>query len=165
MKNAPIAASVACLRGFIHHIREETLGIKQISAFVENQPGRFKRLTDILEKADVSIRGFSLADTADFGIVRLVVDRPEEAIAALEAAGVLVRSTDLICIELPDKPGALDHVFTVIAEASLNVEYAYSLVSTYIVLKVDDIEQAKASLADQPIKLVSQEDLKKPVSC
>ncbi len=140
------------------------MGIKQISAFVENQPGRFKRLTDILEKAQVSIRGFSLADTADFGIVRLVVDKPDEAVAALEGAGTLVRSTDLICIELPDNPGALDHVFTVIAEAKLNVEYAYSLVSTYIVLKVNDIEQAKAMLADQPVKLVSQEELKQPLS-
>jgi hypothetical protein len=141
------------------------MGIKQISAFVENHPGRFKRLTDILGKADVSIRGFSLADTADFGIVRLVVDKPEEALDALSDAGVLVKLTELLCIELSDMPGALDQVFDAIAKAELNVEYAYSLVSTYIALKVDDIEQAKQSLLGQSVRLITQADLLRPLNC
>lgn len=143
------------------------MGIKQISAFVENQPGRFKRLTDIIEKANVSIRGFALADTADFGIVRLIVDKPKEAFDALESAGVLITSTDLLCIELPDNPGALDHVFSAVAQAGINVEYAYSLVSTYIAMKVEDIEQAKKSLEaieGEPIRLITQSDLQMPLN-
>ncbi len=140
------------------------MGIKQISAFVENHPGRFKRLTDILEKADVSIRGFALADSADFGIVRLIVDKPDAALEALTSEGVLVKAADLLCIELPDKPGALDQVFDAVAQAELNVEYAYSLVSTYIALKVDDIEKAKQLLVGKPVRLITQADLQKPLN-
>jgi hypothetical protein len=136
------------------------MGVTQISVFVENQPGRINRLTDILEQTDVSIRGFSLADTADFGIARFVLDKPKEALAALEAAGALIKTTELLCVELPDSPGALDHVFSVVAAAGINVEYAYSLVSTYVVLKVSDIQQAQALLVEQPIRLIEQDDLR-----
>jgi hypothetical protein len=136
------------------------MSIMQISAFVENLPGRMGRLTDILEKADVNIRGFSLMDTADFGIARFVVDNPEKALAAFEEAGVLIRTTEMLCIELPDKPGTLDRVFTDIGDEGINVDYAYSLVSTYVVLKVDDVEHAEALLAKQPFRLVEQDDLR-----
>jgi hypothetical protein len=135
------------------------MGITQISVFIENQPGHVSRLTDIFEKADVSIRGFLLADTVDFGIARFVVDKPEEALEALEAAGALITTAELLCIELPDKPGALDHVFTTVANAGINVEYAYSLVSTYVALRVNDIERAQALLAGQPVRLIGQDDL------
>jgi hypothetical protein len=140
------------------------MGVTQISVFVENQPGHMSRLTNILEQADASIRGFSLADTADFGIARFVVDRPQEALAALEAASFLARTTELLCIELPDRPGALDHVFSAVAAADINVEYAYSLVSTYVALKVSDIRQAEALLVGQPIRLITQDDLRKPLT-
>jgi hypothetical protein len=139
------------------------MGVTQISVFVENQLGRVDRLTDILLKADVSIRGFSLADTADFGIARFVVDKPEQALAAFEAAGALIKTTELLCIELPDKPGALAHVFSAVAAAGINIEYAYSLVSTYVALKVNEIEQAEALLAGQPVRLVEQSDMRKPL--
>jgi hypothetical protein len=135
------------------------VGVTQISVFVENLPGRVSRLTDVLEKANVSIRGFSLADTADFGIARFVVDKPDEALRAFEEAGALIKMTELLCIELPDQPGALDHVFAAVAAAGINVEYAYSLVSTYVALKVSDLEQAEALLAKQPIRLIGHDDL------
>ncbi|MDR2587717.1 MAG: hypothetical protein LBC23_05610 [Coriobacteriales bacterium] len=135
------------------------MGVTQIGVFLENQPGHVSRLTDVLEKAGVSIRGFSLADTTDFGIARFVVDKPAEALEALRAAGALTAVTELLCIELPDEPGALDHVFSAVANAGLNVEYAYSLVSTYVALKVGDIQQAQALLAGQPIRLIEQDDL------
>ena len=139
------------------------MGISQISVFVENQTGRVSRLTGILEKADVSIRGFSLADTADFGIARFVLDKPEQALAALSEAGFLAKTTELLCIELPDKPGALDHVFSVVAEAGINVEYAYSLVSTYVALRVNDIKRAEEALQGQPLRLVDQSELALPL--
>jgi hypothetical protein len=136
------------------------MGVTQVSVFVENQPGRVKRLTDILERTEVSIRGFSLADTADFGIARFIVDRPEEAIAAFKEAGVLLKTTELLCIELLDEPGALGQVFSAVASADINVEYSYSLVSTYVVLKVGDIKQAQALLAKHPIRFIEQDDLR-----
>jgi hypothetical protein len=139
------------------------MGVTQISVFVENQLGRVDRLTDILLKANVSIRGFSLADTADFGIARFVVDKPEQALAAFEAAGALIKTTELLCIELPDKPGALAHVFSAVADAGINIEYAYSLVSTYVALKVNEIERAEALLVDQPVRLAEQSDMRKPL--
>jgi hypothetical protein len=140
------------------------MSITQISVFVENQPGHVNRLTAILEKADVSIRGFSLADTEDFGIARFVVDNPDGALAAFEAAGVLARTTELLCIALPDKPGALGHVFSAVAGANINIEYAYSLVSTYVALKVSDIYQAETLLLEQPVKLIGQNDLQESFS-
>jgi hypothetical protein len=141
------------------------MAIKQLSVFVENKAGRLARVTTILQAAGVSIRGFSLADTADFGIVRIVVDKPEVAGGALVEAGLLARMTDLLCIELPDTPGALDEIFSAVGAADLNVEYAYSLVSTYVALKVADLDitQAEALLADQPVRLVSQEELTQPL--
>jgi len=137
------------------------MGILQISVFIENKTGRLNRLTDLLEKSQISIRGFSLADTADFGIARFIVDKPLEAQEALRAAGFLTKTTLLLCMELPDRPGALDHVFTVVAEAGISVEYAYSLVSTYVALKVDDIERAEELLREQPVKLVEQSELER----
>ena len=140
------------------------MGISQISVFIENRTGRISRLTNILEKADVSIRGFSLADTTDFGIARFVVDKPDQAQTALSAAGFLVKSAELLCIELPDRPGALDHVFSVVAEAGIDVEYAYSLVSTYVALKVSDIRYAEDILSKQPVRLVEQSELARPIT-
>jgi hypothetical protein len=138
------------------------MGVTQVSVFVENQQGRVHRFTNILEKAGVSIRGFSLADTADFGIARFVVDKPKEALTALKDAGALIKTTELLCIELPDKPGALGQVFAAVAASDINVEYAYSLVSTYVALKVDDIRRAEKLLAEQPVRLIEQEDLQRP---
>ena len=135
------------------------MGVLQISVFVENKTGRVNRLTEILEREDISIRGFSLADTTDFGIARFVVDKPQQAQEALGKAGFLVKATELLCMELPDKPGALDHVFSVVAQADINVEYAYSLVSTYVALKVSDIRRAEEILAEQPVRLVEQSEL------
>jgi hypothetical protein len=140
------------------------MSITQISVFVENQPGHVNRLTAILEKADVSIRGFSLADTEDFGIARFVVDKPDEALAAFKEVGVLARTTELLCVALSDRPGALGHVFSAAADANINIEYAYSLVSTYVALKVSDIRQAEALLLEQPIKLIGQDDLQESFS-
>lgn len=135
------------------------MSVRQISVFVENSPGRVSRLTELLEQAGVSIRGFQLADTVDFGIARFIVDKPEAAELALRGAGVLTKSAALLCIELPDTPGALDQVFRAVAAANINVEYGYSLVSTYVVFKVDDIERAESLLADQPIRFIEQDEL------
>jgi hypothetical protein len=139
------------------------MSVRQISVFVENAPGRVTRLTDVIERAGVSIRGFQLADTVDFGIARFVVDKPEEAEVALRGAGVLTKSAALLCIELPDTPGALDQVFSAVAAADINIEYGYSLVSTYVVFKVDDIERAEALLAGQAIRFIDQSELEMPL--
>jgi len=139
------------------------MSIKQISVFLENQAGHVGRVTHVLERNGISIRGFQLADTADYGIARLVVDLPEAAEAALSGAGFLVRSSELLCIELPDTPGALGTVLTSVGAADINIEYAYSLVSTYVAFKVADIAVAEQQLVGQPIRLVSQEEIARVV--
>jgi hypothetical protein len=87
-------------------------------------------ITDVLGRAGVNIRGFSVSDTADYGIVRLVVDDPDAALKALQDAGFTVKESDVICIDLPDHPGGLAGVLKVVANAGVNIEYVYSLIST-----------------------------------
>ena len=133
--------------------------VKQLSVFIENKAGRVSEVTGILGTHDVNIRGFSVADTADYGILRLIVDKPEEAVAALKAEGFTVRETDVICVYLDDVPGSLARVLSMVAGAGVNVEYLYSLVSTYVVLNVSDADAAIRQLEGTPVRLVSQEEM------
>lgn len=133
--------------------------VKQLSVFIANEAGRVSEVTGLLGENDVNIRGFSVSDTADYGILRLVVDRPDEALAVLKGAGFTVREDDVICIDLPDKPGGLAGVLKIVAEAGVNIEYVYSLVSTYVVINVVDVDRALTMLGDRPVKLVGQDEI------
>jgi len=136
-----------------------TVNVKQLSVFIENKAGRVSEVTDVLGRAGLNIRGFSVSDTVDYGIVRLVVDDPDRAVQVLHAAGFAVKANDVLCVELPDRPGGLAGVLKVVSDAGVNIEYVYSLISTYVVINVSDIDRAVALLADKPVKLVSQEDI------
>lgn len=133
--------------------------VKQISVFIENKSGRVSEVTGILGDAGVNIRGFSVSDTADYGILRLVVDKPEDAERALKAAGFTVRVDDVICIDVPDVPGGLASVLKVVSAAGVNIEYVYSLVATLVVINVADVNRALRLLEGRPVRLVSQEDI------
>ena len=133
--------------------------VHQLSVFIENKSGRVSEVTDILGDNGVNIRGFSVSDTAEYGILRLVVDRPEEGMAALKTAGFTVKESDVICIKLEDTPGALAKVLKIVSGAGVNIEYVYSLVSTYIVINVTDVDRALRLLEDQPVQLVSHEEI------
>ncbi len=136
------------------------MSIKQISVFVESQPGHLKRNLDILQEAGVSIRGFSCSDTGDYGIVRFVVDDPEKGCAVLKDRGAAVALTDVVCLELVDKPGELARVFGILANAKINITYSYSLIATYIVFRVDDPEAVEKLLGNHDIRLINQDELK-----
>jgi len=133
--------------------------VKQLSVFIANESGRVSEVTGILGEADVNIRGFSVSDTAEFGILRLVVDAPERAHELLSEQGFTVRVDDVICIDLPDQPGGLARVLRIVAEAGVNIEYVYSLVSTFVVINVADVDRALHLLGDKPVRLVSQADI------
>ena len=135
------------------------MNVKQLSVFIENKAGRVSEITEVLGGAGVNIRGFSVSDTTDYGIVRLVVDDPDAGLAALHAAGFTVKESDVICIDLPDRPGGLAGVLKVVSEAGVNIEYVYSLISTYVVINVADIDRALSLLEGQPVVLVSQEEI------
>ncbi len=133
--------------------------VRQLSVFISNQSGRISEVTGLLGEHDINIRGFSVADTADYGILRVVVDDPEKAHSVLKDAGFTVREDDVICVNLPDTPGALSRVLKLVSDAGVNIEYIYSLVSTYVVINVDDADRALQLLEDKPVELVSQEEI------
>ena len=135
------------------------MNVKQLSVFIENKAGRVSEVTDQLGRAGVNIRGFSVSDTADYGIIRLVVNDPDRGLEVLRDAGFAVKSNDVLCVELPDHPGGLASVLKVVSEAGVNIEYVYSLIGTYVVINVADIDRAVGLLRDKPVALVSQEEI------
>lgn len=135
------------------------VNVQQLSVFIENKTGRVSEVSDVLGGVGVNIRGFSVSDTVDYGIVRLVVDDPEKARTALQDAGFTVRVSEVLCINLPDHPGGLAGVLKTVSSAGVNIEYVYSLISTYVVINVADIDRAVVLLKDTPVELVSQEEI------
>lgn len=135
------------------------MNVRQLSVFIENKAGRVSEVTDVLGKSGVNIRGFSVSDTAEYGIVRLIVDDPDEGRSALHEAGFTVKESDVLCLNLPDHPGGLASVLRIVSDAGVNIEYVYSLISTYVVINVADIDRALTLLKDKPVELVSQEDM------
>ncbi len=133
--------------------------VRQLSVFIENKSGRVSEITGLLGEAGVNIRGFSVSDTAEYGILRLIVDKVDQAKEVLKSAGFTIREDDVICIDLPDKPGGLAGVLKIVAEAGVNIEYVYSLIATYVVVNVADVERAVHLLSDRPVRLVTQEEI------
>ncbi|WP_290596572.1 MULTISPECIES: ACT domain-containing protein [unclassified Archaeoglobus] len=121
--------------------------IKQISVFVENKPGRLAAITEKLYENNINIRAFTIAEAGDFGIIRMVVDRTEEAYTALKEAGFTVRLTNVIAVEVEDEPGSLHKIAKALGDAGINIEYVYAFTSeehkALIIFRVSDEERAK----------------------
>lgn len=138
--------------------------MKQISVFVENQPGSLMRVTSALKEAKVNIRATASFDTPEFGIMRLVVDRPEQAKEYLTSQGFVVRLQDVIGAELKDEKGNLDQMLRVIAEGGISISYIYSFVirenkAPVMVFHSDDNEKARAVLKKAGIPLVDDGEM------
>jgi len=121
------------------------MSIQQISVFLENKTGRLADVTRIIADAGVNIRAISIADTADFGILRLIVDKPSEAAESLSRGGFTTRMTDVLAIEIPDRPGSLAQVMEAFKETGVNIEYLYASLekdcsTAAVIFKVEDIE-------------------------
>ena len=132
------------------------MAVAQLSVFIESKVGHLKRVLEVFVENDISVKGYALSDTGDYGIARFVVDKPQRAFEVLE--GMAVKQADVLCLKLIDEPGELVRVFDVIAQQDMNVKYSYSLISTYIAVGVEDVARAEAALAEQPVELVSQVD-------
>ena len=133
--------------------------IKQISVFIENKPGVLVAITGALGKAGVDMRALSLADTQDFGILRMIVDDTAKAKAAIAEIGCVTSVTDVIAAEIPDTPGAMTELVSKVSETGLNIEYMYAFVSpitkkAYTVLRIKDVDGAVAALKEKGIVLV-----------
>ncbi len=139
--------------------------VRQISVFLENRAGRLAFVLDTVAKASINIRTMSLADTSDFGIVRLIVDDVDAAMAALRAAGCTAAITDVLAIEVADRPGGLAEVLDTIAKANLNVEYMYAFTSriadrAFVVFRFEDIDAALAALKDSPVTILTPDQIR-----
>ena len=137
--------------------------IKQISIFVENQPGKLAELTRLLADADIDLRTLSLADTCDFGILRVIVNKPDETEQLLKANEWTYKIADVIGVKLPDRPGGVAEVLEVINEANVNVEYMYAFVNRIpgradTVFRVDDIETTVNALRSKGIEILTPEE-------
>lgn len=138
--------------------------IRQISVFVENQPGSMMRVTDVLNEAHVNIRAISTFDTPEFGIMRLVVDDPVRAKESLTEKGFVTRITEVIGAELKDEKGNLNEMLKILADGKINVNYIYSFViregkAPVMVFHTDDFQKAEKVLADAEVKLVEEKEL------
>jgi hypothetical protein len=142
------------------------MNIRQLSLFLENRPGQLRVPCQVLGDAGIDILTMSLADTQQFGILRLVVKDWERAKRALEAAGVVVNVTDVLAVEVPDRPGGLASVLESFEKAGLGIEYMYALAAARergkyatLVFRLADPDRAARLLAEAGVKLVSSEEL------
>ena len=135
--------------------------VTQLSVFLDNTAGRLAEVTRILGEHNVNIRGFSVADTADFGILRLIVNDEPAAVAALRDAKFTVHEGPIILAKVPDVPGGFARALTGFATQGLNVEYAYAIVQSIIAFGVEDIAAGEAVLQSEGIPLVTAAELKK----
>lgn len=137
------------------------MSVRQISTFLQSKPGHLARILELFEAAKVNVRGYSVSDTGDYGVGRFIVDDPDAAIRVLEGEGAAHAETEVLCLRLLDEPGNLAAVMATLAECNVNVSYSYSMISTYIVIKCDDIEAAVDALSATSLTLVDQEDIRR----
>jgi hypothetical protein len=133
--------------------------IQQISVFLENKTGRLADVTKLIAGAGVNIRAISIADTADFGILRLIVDKPAEAAEAISKGGFTTRMTDVLAVEIPDQPGSLAKVMAIFKDTGVNIEYLYASLekdcsTAVVIFKVEDIEHGMKIVEEHKLTAV-----------
>src|SRR5512147_1798615 len=132
--------------------------VEQISAFIENKSGRLAEVAGILAEAGINIRALALAETPDFGILRLIVNDTEKARQALKDAGFTVSKTEVVAVEVPDRPGGLAIILNTIRDAGINVEYMYAFVeksgeNAIVIFRFGEIGKAIATLREAGIRI------------
>lgn len=137
---------------------------KQLSVFLENKAGRLSSVTRALGEAGINIRALSIADTSDFGILRIIVNDPERAYKILKEAGFTVSETEVIAVRVQDSPGGLASVLEQMSEANLNIEYLYAFLGTseddaLVIFKVEDIKKARIAFTEKGIKFLEEKEL------
>ena len=138
--------------------------VEQIAVFLENKSGRLAEITSILAENDINIRALSVADTADFGILRLIVDKVEKAKVVLKENGFTVGKTNVIAGEVPDRTGGLASVLKVVEKAGLNVEYMYAFVNktgedAVLIFRFDTMDKAIETLQQSGFKILTGEQI------
>jgi hypothetical protein len=138
--------------------------VEQISIFIENKSGRLAKISRILSESGINIRALSLADTSDFGILRLIVNDVEKAKSVLKECGFTVNKTEVVAVEVPDQPGGLSHILDVLDAEQINVEYMYAFGersggNAVIVFRFDDTDKAIRALTGSDVHILQGEQL------
>lgn len=138
--------------------------IKQLSVFVENKKGKLEFITRKLAENDVDISSLALADTTDFGVLRIIVDKPDVAYRALSEAGVVVKISDVVAVAMDDVPGGVSSALKVVSDNDINIEYVYACVGktagkALMVIKPDELEKAEAVLYQAGYGKISPADI------
>jgi len=138
--------------------------VQQVSVFLENKAGRLAEVTGILSEAGVNLRALALADTSDFGVLRLIVDDHQKAETALKTAGFTVSKTDVVAVAVDDRPGGLHHILTLLNRNGINIEYMYAFVqpngdNAVIIFRFDRIAAAVDILAGAGIAPIAGDRL------
>jgi hypothetical protein len=138
--------------------------VEQISVFLENKAGRLSEVTGILYEANINIRALSLADTSDFGVLRLIVDNNTKAVNTLKENGFTVGRTEVIAVEVTDKPGGLHNILELLRGAGLNVEYMYSYVrssrqNAVMIFRLDNVPGAIDILQQKNVAVLDSDQL------
>ena len=140
------------------------MNIHQISVFLENRSGQLAEITRLLAEANVDIRALSIAETADYGLARMIVDDSAKASSILLQHGDILSMTPVWAVEVPDRPGGLAEMLGILAENHVDVEYMYSLFThkdghAYMVMRVSDEPRFLSTLGDRKIKIMTKEEL------
>jgi hypothetical protein len=140
------------------------VGVEQLSIFLENKSGGLADVIDVLALRGINLRALSVADEADFGILRLIVDDTEAALAALKEAGAVARRTSVVAVEVPDRPGGLAGVLSALRAAAINVEYMYAFPvkagqGAIVVFRFDDEPAALAALRAAGARILEARDV------
>lgn len=141
------------------------MAVKQVSIFIENEKGRLAALTKILAEHGIDLNAATIAETGEYGILRIIVQNPEETVKVLSDAGFMASVSELLAVAIDNKPGGLNVVLQTLADAGISVKYIYSTIQSAkgeaaIVMKTTDQERAEAILERGGVKLCSIEDLK-----
>ncbi|MFA7183503.1 MAG: hypothetical protein WC082_01345 [Victivallales bacterium] len=138
--------------------------IQQISIFIENKSGRIYEVAAVLAEKNVNIRSLSLADTASFGVLRMIVDKADVAYEALKAAGVTAKISEVVAIEVPDQVGGFAKVMKVMSEAGINVEYMYAFVeknqdNAVLIFRFDDVRKTLELLKGKGLRILQAKEV------
>lgn len=140
--------------------------INQISVFIENKPGNLARFTSFIAENQINMRAFEIADTSDFGIIRIIVDKPLDTLTQLKDHDWICQLTQVIGVKIPDQPGSMAKVMDILAAEDVSIEYVYTSLAggsddAIMIFRVQDNDKVSAVLKKNNITLVSQEDLVK----
>jgi hypothetical protein len=138
--------------------------VEQISVFLENKAGRLAEVTSILSEADINIRALSLADTSDFGVLRLIVNDNQKAVETLKNRGFTISKTEVVAVEVEDRPGGLHKILEILNESQINVEYMYAFApyigdKAVMIFRFDTVDEAVKILTDNGVNVINGSDV------